>query len=240
MKDKAGQSQSSAVKQQRNQQAHNAAKLLSLRKKQVSLDPQAFYFSSLASTKKRTLLSIENCAFEYGCRGRYSFAIKQGERYHLQGRNGSGKSMLLKALHGIHHRFLGTVTRHVETVYLDQHFSLLNEQQSILESLLTCISGMTFGEARTLLAGIGFRRELVHRKVAHLSGGEKMKLSMLIVTHNDDDTVLLLDEPDNHLDIDSKNLLANALKEYKGAFILVSHDSSFVLDVNVNTVITME
>ncbi|MCL9773783.1 ABC-F family ATP-binding cassette domain-containing protein [Vibrio methylphosphonaticus] len=240
MKNKAGQSQRSAVKQQRNQQDSHKSKLQSLKAEQVSVAPQAFYFSSLTSFKKKTLLNIENCVLKYGGMGPYSFAVKQGERYHLQGKNGCGKSTLLKAIHGSHPHLLGTISCHVQTVYLDQHFSLLNEQQSILDSLLTYTRGITLGEARTLLAGIGFRRDNVHRKVAHLSGGEKMKLSMLIVTQNDDETVLLLDEPDNHLDIESKSLLAMALQEYKGAFILVSHDSSFVLDANVRDVIAME
>ncbi|MGF1777761.1 ABC-F family ATP-binding cassette domain-containing protein [Vibrio nomapromontoriensis] len=240
MKDKAAQSQSSAVKQQRNQQAQNEDKLRSLKAKRVNVESQALYFSSGMSVKQSTLLSVESCALEYGCGSEHSFIVKQGDRYHLQGRNGSGKSTLLTAMHGVHHHFAGNIIRHVETVYLDQHFSLLNEQQSILDSLLMHSSGITESEARTLLAGIGFRRDTVHRKVGYLSGGEKMKLSMLIVTHVDDESVLLLDEPDNHLDIESKNLLANALNDYRGAFILVSHDSNFVSDARVNSVVAME
>ena len=61
-----------------------------------------------------------------------------------------------------------------------------------------------------------------------------MKLAMLIVSHKQDTPLLLLDEPDNHLDIDSQQILASALRGYKGAFILVSHDADFVEEVGVS------
>ena len=104
----------------------------------------------------------------------------------------------------------------------------------MFDSLMIHSFGLTESDARTLLAGIGFRRNSVYRKVAHLSGGEKMKLAMLIVSHKQGSPLLLLDEPDNHLDIDSKQILASALREYRGAFILVSHDVDFVEEVGVS------
>ena len=114
---------------------------------------------------------------------------------------------------------------------MDQHFGLLDTNDTIFDSLMTHSFELTESDARTLLAGIGFSRDSVYRKVAHLSGGEKMKLAMLIVSHKQGSPLLLLDEPDNHLDIDSKQILASALREYRGAFILVSHDVDFVEEV---------
>ena len=86
---------------------------------------------------------------------------------------------------------------------------------------------MKESDARTLLAGIGFRRDSVFKMGSMLSGGEKMKLAMLIVSHQRTQPLLLLDEPDNHLDLDSKIMLAQALNGYRGGFILVSHDQEF-------------
>ncbi len=73
-----------------------------------------------------------------------------------------------------------------------------------------------------------------------LSGGEKMKLSMLIASHQPCQPILLLDEPDNHLDLDSKITLAKALKAYRGGFILVSHDKDFATESAVSRQITLQ
>lgn len=81
---------------------------------------------------------------------------------------------------------------------------------------------------RTLLASIGFRKDAVFKYAALLSGGEKMKLAMCIVSNIESTAFLLLDEPDNHLDLESKQLLAQSLQSFKGGFILVSHDKYFV------------
>ncbi|POB71804.1 ABC transporter ATP-binding protein, partial [Vibrio vulnificus] len=73
----------------------------------------------------------------------------------------------------------------------------------------------------------------VDRQAAHLSGGEKMKLAMLMVSHVPNQPLLLLDEPDNHLDLESKQALAHALARYQGALILVSHDDHFVAEAKI-------
>ncbi len=168
-----------------------------------------------------------------------SFTLSHVERCYLQGDNGCGKSTLLKAIQGAHTDYTGTVKLNVDTVYLDQHFGLLEIESTLLESLLKRSDGLTESDARILLAGIGFRRDAVYRKVVCLSGGEKMKLAMLIVSHIAHSPLLLLDEPDNHLDIESKQILAAALNDYRGAFILVSHDGDFVAEVGVNKTIFM-
>lgn len=234
MKDKAGQSQAASATRQRNLIDQNQHKLQSLKEQKERLKPQALYLQQSKSSKKSSLLTVENCRLIYGSGAPISFSLSQGERCYLTGANGCGKSTLLKAIHGQHANYKGSIKRLGATVYLDQHFGLLDTNDTMFDSLMTHSFGLAESDARTLLAGIGFRRDSVYRKVAHLSGGEKMKLAMLIVSHKQDAPLLLLDEPDNHLDIDSKQILASALREYQGAFILVSHDSDFVEEVGVS------
>ncbi|MEZ8882195.1 ATP-binding cassette domain-containing protein [Vibrio sp. 10N.222.54.F6] len=234
MKDKAGRTQAASATSQNNLKEQNQDKLQSLKEQKEQLKPQALYLQQSNSKKKNALLTVEDCRLEYGSGNPIHFSLSQGEQCYLSGANGCGKSILLKAIHNEHSNYTGTIKRLGSTVYLDQHFGLLDTQNTMFDSLMTHSDGLTESDARTLLAGIGFRRNSVYRKVAHLSGGEKMKLAMLIVSHKQDSPLLLLDEPDNHLDIDSKQILASALRDYQGAFILVSHDADFVEEVGVN------
>ncbi|MEZ8739038.1 ATP-binding cassette domain-containing protein [Photobacterium swingsii] len=239
MKDKAGQSRSAAVTNQQNQQERNLDKLQALKKQREQLKPQTLYLQQSSVVKKRSLLNIEKCRLKYGRGNPLSFTLSHAERCYLQGDNGCGKSTLLKAIQGVHSDYTGSVKLNVDTVYLDQHFGLLEHENTLLESLLKHCDGLTESDARILLAGIGFRRDAVYRKLECLSGGEKMKLAMLIVSHAAHSPLLLLDEPDNHLDIESKQILSAALNDYKGAFILVSHDGDFVAEVGINKTIAM-
>lgn len=120
---------------------------------------------------------------------------------------------------------------------LDQHFGMIQSELSMLDNLLQQCRGITVSEARILLAGIGFRRDSVFRLGRVLSGGEKMKLAMLIVSHQPEQPFLLLDEPDNHLDLESKISLAQALLKYRGGYILISHDHDFVTESGVQRTI---
>jgi ATPase subunit of ABC transporter with duplicated ATPase domains len=155
-------------------------------------------------------------------------------KLHLQGGNGSGKSTLLKVLLGNTKPSGGDWHMNTATYYLDQHFGLVDESLSVLDNIGLLCPGVQQSNARTLLAGIGFRRDDVHRLASYLSGGEKMKLSMLMVSHQSEQPLLLLDEPDNHLDLDSKRVLASALNHYQGAFVIVSHDREFVQECGGN------
>jgi ATPase subunit of ABC transporter with duplicated ATPase domains len=97
----------------------------------------------------------------------------------------------------------------------------------MLENLSYFCSHLSHSELRTLLATNGFRKDKVFQKAELLSGGEKMRVAMLIASQHQD-SLLLLDEPDNHLDISIKLILSDALLRYNSGFILVSHDQDFV------------
>ena len=161
--------------------------------------------------------------------------VGEGDKLHLQGGNGSGKSTLLKTLTGRLPLQAGELHVNTPLCYLDQHFSSVLPTLSLLDNLLQQCPALSESDARTLLAGIGFRRDSVFNPAETISGGEKMKLAMLIVSHQPQQPFLLLDEPDNHLDLNAKILLAAALNRYQGGFILISHDTAFADEAGVKS-----
>ncbi|ROS04620.1 ATPase subunit of ABC transporter with duplicated ATPase domains [Sinobacterium caligoides] len=215
------------------------AKYQSLQARQEKLKQQAFTITTTHS-KITTLVSFTDCVLAHGMQQPISFVVKTGSKVHVSGRNGSGKSTLLKTLLGRLPVASGEASVNAPLYYLDQHFSLLNKELSLLETLSLHCPTVEEHHARTMLAGIGFRHESVHRLVKQLSGGEKMKLAMLVASRQAANPLLLLDEPDNHLDLDSKTLLARALKEFNGSFLLVSHDQDFISECDINYTIDIK
>ncbi|MGF1695382.1 ATP-binding cassette domain-containing protein [Vibrio lamellibrachiae] len=207
--------------------------------RQEQLKDQKMYLSD-GTQRSKNLLSIVNGQLPFGNQGSINLQINSSMKMHLQGGNGIGKSTLLKAMLGNVERVGGQWNINTPMVYLDQHFGLMKGDSSALDNVCHYCQGMQQSDARTLLAGIGFRRDDVHRLVSQLSGGEKMKLAMLVVTHQIDQPLLLLDEPDNHLDLDSKITLSSALQQYQGAFVIVSHDDEFVQECGVNRTYLLE
>ncbi|MFD1215967.1 ATP-binding cassette domain-containing protein [Microbulbifer celer] len=180
-------------------------------------------------------LHLENLILPYGQTEPISLTLHSGARWHITGVNGSGKSTLLKVIRGALQPAAGKCERHGSCVYLDQDFSFLNGAHSPLENLQRLHPDKDSTYWRTALASARLRGDLALKPVNTLSGGERLKVALLAITrgsHAPD--LLLLDEPDNHLDLDSRQLLQNALREFPGTFMLVSHDPVFVESVGVN------
>ncbi|MCG6202192.1 ATP-binding cassette domain-containing protein [Psychromonas antarctica] len=238
MRSRATESASSRVKNEKGRSELLLQKKYLLHKRHEQLKEQKLYLQQ-GSTRKTSLVYALDCVLPYGSNQPISFECSPASKLHLQGSNGSGKSTLLKVLLGEQSQKHGEVRINTPLYYLDQHFSLLNSNLSLLDNLLYFCNRLQESDARTLLAGIGFRRDNVYRSASHLSGGEKMKLAMLVVSHQPDKPLLLLDEPDNHLDLNSKQILATALNCFEGAFILVSHDEEFVAQCAVTEVLAI-
>ncbi|MEZ8824552.1 ATP-binding cassette domain-containing protein [Vibrio amylolyticus] len=211
----------------------------SLRVRQEQLKAQKVYMAE-GDSRARHWVTIVNGQLPYVQINPINLQLSSSVKLHLQGGNGSGKSTLLKVMLGDVEDAGGEWRINAPLYYLDQHFGLMKEQLSMLDNVVLFCDGLLENDARTLLAGIGFRRDDVHRTVNQLSGGEKMKLSMLVVSHQEKQPLLLLDEPDNHLDLESKNILAEGLRQYKGPFVLVSHDVDFVKESGVNQVYRLD
>ncbi|MFP6864939.1 MAG: ABC-F family ATP-binding cassette domain-containing protein, partial [Roseibacillus sp.] len=156
--------------------------------------------------------------------------IERADRTVLVGPNGSGKSTLLKILAGLvpidgGERKVGHATK---LGYYSQHRSeLLDENKTVLEEICTTGAGLREEEGRGLLGSFLFRRDDVHKKVKVLSGGEKSRLN-LVKFLVDPPNLLLMDEPTTHLDLLSVEALIQALKQYEGSLVFISHDVHFI------------
>ena len=237
-KDKATASASSRNKNEQLRLKHLREKQQALSERKSQLKSQNLYLSDTQSQSRR-VISMLNALLPFGIAEPLTLQVFAGNKLHLTGPNGCGKSTLLKSLLGDVSLVSGEMQVNTSLFYLDQHFGVVRAELSALENLMRFCAGMKESDARTMLAGIGFRSDDVFRLGEDLSGGELMKLAMLIASHQQDAPLLLLDEPDNHLDLESKIMLSQALNHYGGGFILISHDHDFAQESGVNCLFDM-
>lgn len=154
--------------------------------------------------------------------------VRRRENAAIIGDNGTGKSTILKMMLSEVTPDEGTVqiAENIKVGYLSQHAFTDSKNMSVIEMFRDVVY-VTEGQARQILAQFLFYGEDVFKKVSQLSGGEKMRLRWAQIV-NQDYNVLILDEPTNHLDIDAKETLEDALKDYDGTMVAVSHDRYFL------------
>lgn len=165
-----------------------------------------------------------------------SLHIQRGDRVAFVGKNGEGKSTLVKCLMG-ETDFGGklTVGHNTQIGYFAQNAaSMLDEEVTVFETIDDVAKGDIRTKIKDLLGAFMFGGESWNKKVKVLSGGERTRLAMIKLLL-EPVNLLILDEPTNHLDMRTKDILKNALMEYDGTLILVSHDRAF-LDGMVNKV----
>jgi ATPase subunit of ABC transporter with duplicated ATPase domains len=181
----------------------------------------------------KTVLEVEHISKAFGelqVLNDVSFTVTRGEKIALIGPNGMGKSTLLKILLNKIPADSGTFTWGIETYpayFAQDHHEMLFEDQTALDWLNIQASQQTSQLIRNTLGRVLLSGEDVHKSILTLSGGESSRLLManiMLAKQN----VLVLDEPTNHLDMESIEALADALVEYKGTLIVVSHDKYFV------------
>lgn len=165
--------------------------------------------------------------------------VNYGERVALIGANGSGKSTIMKILLGEDSVNEGKVEfgSNVKAAYLPQNIIFEDETQTILQYFREDIEILE-GKAREYLSKFMFFGESVFKKVGNLSGGEKTRLKLSKLLY-DDINLLILDEPSNHLDIDSIEILEEALLDFKGTVFFISHDR-YLINKICNRVVALE
>ena len=158
-----------------------------------------------------------------------NFEIKRGEHVAVIGDNGTGKTTLLKILNEVIPADHGTFTlgSNVHIGYYDQEHHVLHMEKTIFEEISDDYPSLTNTEIRNTLAAFLFTGEDVFKRIGDLSGGERGRVSLAKLMLSEAN-FLILDEPTNHLDIASKEILEQALNNYTGTVLYVSHDRYFI------------
>ncbi|GAB6926821.1 ABC-F family ATP-binding cassette domain-containing protein [Paenibacillus sp. JCM 10914] len=189
----------------------------------------------------RTLIHVRDMSFGFDGHilfQQMSFYLNRRDRLAVRGPNGSGKTTLLRLLLGELHPEEGEVIRNpaVKVGYFSQELEGLDPGTTLLDSLLV-IPGMTESRARTLLGCFLFRRDDVFKKMGQLSMGEKCRTAFLKLYFSGAH-LLVLDEPSNYLDIDTREVIEEVLASFPGAIALVSHDRYLVRKI-ANRLLTL-
>ncbi|MDL2287569.1 ABC-F family ATP-binding cassette domain-containing protein [Eubacteriales bacterium OttesenSCG-928-G02] len=194
--------------------------------------PKTISINLTAGSKSHQILSVRNLSKSFGENNLFSdlsFDMYNKEKLFLIGSNGCGKSTFLKIINNKLPPDSGVFEIGYSQIvgYYDQEIQILDPNNMVIDELFLMKPNMLPSEARKILAGYGFYGEDVFKKVEVLSGGEKARLSIMKLVQNNAG-FLILDEPTNHLDIASKEILENALIDFDGAILCVSHDRYFI------------
>ena len=190
-------------------------------------------FSS-STTSGNEVLNVKDMSFAYSpsqpILRALSFMVKRNDRLFVVGPNGCGKSTLIKLLLGKLTPTAGYAEAgyNVNVGYYDQENQNLTAENTVLDELWNAYPHLTETEVRNALALFRFIGEDVFKEVSDLSGGERARLTLCKLMLSDMN-LLILDEPTNHLDIDSREALEQALEQFEGTILVVSHDR-YIID----------
>ncbi|MEB3322865.1 MAG: ABC-F family ATP-binding cassette domain-containing protein, partial [Synechococcaceae cyanobacterium] len=182
----------------------------------------------------RQVAVIEDLSHSYGDQILFlgaSLEVERGDRIAFVGPNGAGKSTLLRLVMGLEDPDDGRAGlggHNVVAAYFEQNQAeALDLSRTVIDTVFEAVPDWSQTEVRSLLGGFGFSDDAVFKEAGRLSGGEKARLALALMLLRPTN-LLVLDEPTNHLDIPAKRMLEEALGDYEGAVLLVSHDRSFI------------
>jgi ATPase subunit of ABC transporter with duplicated ATPase domains len=186
----------------------------------------------------RQVLSFEDVRWNAGERAiidRLSFDLHGPERVAITGRNGAGKSTILRLAAGLAEPNSGRIERFVPLAMLDQDVALLDRETTLLENMRRLNPLLDENRAHAALARFAFRNSGADKRVGDLSGGECLRAGLACVLSADPvPQLLMLDEPTNHMDLEAVEVIEQALAGYDGALLVVSHDNAFLDAIGVS------
>jgi len=214
--------------------------LQELRSSLPDIDKMKFGFDNSALHKGKILFTATNINFAYNNQPLWTenlnFQITSGERIALKGQNGSGKTTLIKLILGDIETQTGTIYRaDNKSVYIDQDYSLLDNKLKVYEQAEQFnVSALQEHEIKIRLNRFLFTKNDWDKSCSALSGGERMRLLLCCLTINSKSPdIIIFDEPTNNLDIQNVEILTTAINEYQGTLIVVSHDETFLEQINI-------
>lgn len=223
-----------------------AQEISHLRGELPSADKMKVDFDNSSLHKGKILLKASQVNYAYNDRQLWNepldFQITSGERIAIKGINGSGKTTLIRMILGGLQPDTGTIEHaDFKSIYIDQDYSLIDNTLTVYEQAWKYNSGgLQEHDIKTRLNRFLFAREYWDKPCINLSGGEKMRLmlcSLAVATQAPD--MIILDEPTNNLDIQNIGILTEAINEYQGTLLVVSHDTRFLQEINVEREINL-
>lgn len=178
------------------------------------------------------VLTVTGLSKSFGAQALFSdlnFEVKRGEKVAIIGKNGTGKTTILKLINGLLTADAGEIRpgAKVHIAYYDQEHQVLHAEKTLFDELQDTYPHMDNTAIRNALAAFLFTGDDVFKRISDLSGGERGRVSLAKLMLSDAN-LLILDEPTNHLDIVSKEILEDAINAYEGTVLYVSHDRYFI------------
>ncbi|MBO9584630.1 MAG: ABC-F family ATP-binding cassette domain-containing protein [Flavobacterium sp.] len=214
--------------------------LRQLRSSLPAIDQMKFGFNATSVLKGKVLFKALEINYNYGekelWRDDLSFEVLSGDRLVIKGLNGSGKTTLIKIILGELSPTKGQITSLAKkAIYIDQDYSLLNQDLKIYEQAQVFNDcGLEEHDIKMRLNRFLFSKNDWDKPCSALSGGERMRLMLCCLTiSNESPEIIILDEPTNNLDIQNIEILTAAINEYQGTLIVISHDQSFLEQINI-------
>ncbi len=214
--------------------------LRQLRSSLPAIDQMKFGFSTISFPKGKMIFRAEELNFSYKnqllWKENLNFEILSGNRLNIKGINGSGKTTLIKIILGELKSKTGSITSLAKNaIYIDQDYSLLHNNKNIYDqaqSFNDC--GLEEHDVKMRLNRFLFSQNDWDKPCSALSGGERMRLMLCCLTiSSESPETIILDEPTNNLDLQNIEILTAALNEYQGTLIVISHDESFLEQIDI-------
>ncbi len=221
--------------------------LSQLRNALPDLDKMKMSFDQSPLHKGKVLIKVSDVNFTYGIEMLWkiplNFQLHSGDRIALKGGNGTGKTTLIKMILGLFQPTTGSiVAANFRSIYIDQDYSIIDQQFTVYEQAQQYNYGaLQEHEIKIRLNRFLFTKEDWGKPCWTLSGGEKMRLILCLLTiNNQAPDLIVLDEPTNNLDLQSIEILTSAITAYEGTLLVVSHDDYFLEQINMVRTITLD